>query len=393
MTQVNGRMLILGAVPALLLLLGFQEARSEAETVRAKDVAALIESLGSDSGFERDEAFDELARRGEEARAALESAVSTKDPRVKDAVDRLLERLETADAEGGLRLKDRFGRPDAGGTSMPAFPRLRPFPFAGGEEGDARDGDADAWHRQWNAEIEEWNRQLDTWMKGMLEGRGAFGGGLGAAPGAQGSFRTFRSDAEGSTGYELKVDADGHVTAKITRDRDGERTEETVEAESMEQFKAEYPEVAKGLGLDFDVFGGPGSGFGLRVGPGFGPGSGFGGGFRMPRSIQPWSDPGSALRQVGGPRLGVSVRAIEEGDPLRAHVALDPGIGLLVEQVVPGSLADELDVRRNDILVEVGGVEVGSPADVRAGLEASDSDGVEVEVIREGTRRVLRRNV
>ncbi|MFG0316988.1 MAG: PDZ domain-containing protein [Planctomycetota bacterium JB042] len=387
MKQVNGRMLILGAVPALLLLLGWPEARSEGETVRAKDVATLIESLGSDSGFERDEAFDELARRGEEVRGALENAASTKDPRVKDAVDRLLERLETADADGGLRLKDRFGRPDADGPPMPAFPRLRPFPFAGGE-GDAEETDLDAWHRQWNSEIEEWNRQLDAWMKGMVQGGGALGGGLGAAPGAQGSFRTFRSGEEGSTGYELKVDRDGHVTARITRERDGERTEETVEADSMEQFKAEYPEVAKGLGLDFDVFGGPGSGLGLRFGPDLG-----GLRLRTPRPIQPWSDPGSALRRVGGPRLGVSVRVIEEGDPLRAHVALDPGIGLLVEAVVPGSLADELDVRRNDILLEVGGVEVGSPADVRAGLEKVEADAVEVEVIREGTRRVLRRNV
>lgn len=394
MMHKRGRILFVGAAPALLALLTFPPALGFTED-RPRDVAEWIAALGADSAAERDEAFDALVQRGDAARDALERAASAKDPRVRDAVGQLLERLADTKAAGRLRLKDRFGAPRGEELpKMPAFPRLRPFPGTG--EGDA--AEFEAWNREWNGEVEEWNRQLDAWVRQAFEGAGGTGGFQSLVPGAAGSVQTFRSDGEGSAGYELKVDADGRVTAKVTREQDGERTEETIESESLEQFEADHPEVAAALGLggqgkflqpfEGPFFGGPGGAFGLRLGPGLQlpmrP--------TLPPSGQAWPG-GSALRQVGGPRLGVQVAPIEAGDPLRAHVALDPGTGLLIVEVVPGSLAEELGVRKNDILVEVGGAEVGGPSDVRAGLEAADRDAIEVVVIREGTRRVLRRGV
>ncbi len=381
----------IGVLPALLALaaglpkVGFAENDGD----RAK-VAKLIDALGSDSASERDDAYEALRTFGEIARPALEKAVRSNDPLVRDSVRRLLLALEKASEgsgpDGSLRLKDRFGRPP--GESAPPFPS---FPFLKRDEQEW-EGSVE----EWNRDLENWNREFGEWMNEMLEGRGwtAIPPRAESDPLGAGSFSGSRTDLDGTTAYEMKVSEEGRVTLHVKRTIDGETREESYEAESMDELVKLHPEVAKELW--------PPDGRPLRpmiLDP-------FSHGFRfpglsVPRAIdprdpfQPFAAP--APRSISGPRLGVQVRVLDEDDPIRAHVALDPGMGLLVVEVSDDTLAAELGVRKNDIIVRVGDTPVGEPADVAAALRAAEDDGeidlVEVTVVRQGAEVVLSKGV
>jgi len=357
------------ALSTILAILILPVAFGAAGEDSSERIASLIEALGATSSAERDEAFDALETYGDEARDALERARSTKDPRVSAAVTRLLERLEEP-KQGRLRLKNRFAAPPVDGETegRPQFPRPRPFPELEGSDQAEWDHEVDEWNREWNADIRRWNSDVEAWVNRLMGERGA-GSGFTVAPGSRGSVRSFSSSGGASSRSSMSVDEEGRVTVKVTRDEDGETHEETIEADSMEAFEAEHPELAAELDLGFRPFEG---GFRFGFSPNFD---------RRMKS--------PALPQVVGPRLGVQISTVAEDDPLRAHVALDPGIGLLVAEVILGSLAERLGVRKNDIIVEVGGVAVGEPEDVRSGLIAQGGEDAEVVVVRLGTRRVL----
>ncbi|MBI4878602.1 MAG: PDZ domain-containing protein [Planctomycetes bacterium] len=376
MFKQRNRFLIGGVLPALLVL-GFallrngwaQDENKEQDGAKASQ---LIQALGAESQEERDRAYEELRALGEDARAALVAAAGAENQLVRDNVQRLLDALAQEPRER-LRLKERPERA-AGeeGAPLPRFPRLGP-----GAPGQ-RDWD------QWNQDLEQWQAELDRWLNETMQRQGGqrfrFGfPGLGA--GATGTFGSHRQDESGSYTYELEIDAEGRVTAKVEREVNGEKTEETYQADSLEEFQRAHPEVAGEMGLDTSAFDWPAArGFGWRGG--------------VPRAERPALPEPPQLdepRPLQGARLGVQVRELLEDDPLRFQVALDPGVGLLVVEVVPGSLAEELGVSRHDIIVRVAEQPVGTVGEVRAALREADLGALEITVLRQGREQLLRR--
>lgn len=86
--------------------------------------------------------------------------------------------------------------------------------------------------------------------------------------------------------------------------------------------------------------------------------------------------------------LGVKCTTI----PLQLAEArlLGPGVGLLIERREPGTLAEELDLRRGDILVEVAGRPVCSPEEISRALAEREGLSFEIKIIdRNGRERIL----
>jgi S1-C subfamily serine protease len=83
-------------------------------------------------------------------------------------------------------------------------------------------------------------------------------------------------------------------------------------------------------------------------------------------------------------RLGVTVRdAIS--DDLREFLGLESGVGLMVEDVIDGTLAQRLGLVRGDVVVEVAGRKVGTSEDVRAAVQSVGSgEKVVVSINRKG---------
>ncbi len=377
MFKQRNRFLIGGVLPALLVLgvalLRNGWAQDESKEQDGARAAHLIESLGAESQEARDRAYEELRALGESARSALEAAANAENPLVRDNVKRLLDALAQEPRER-LRLKER-PEPAEGeaGARLPRFPR--PGPGAPGQE----DWD------QWNRDLEQWQADLDRWLNEMMQRQGAqrFRFGFPSLEeGATGTFKSHRQDESGSYSYELEIDAGGHVTAKVERDVNGEKTEETYQADSLEEFRRAHPEVADEMGVDIQTFD-------WRLGRGFG----FRGVPRAQRPALPRLPEFEEPRPLQGARLGVQARELPEDDPLRFQVALDPGSGLLVVEVLPGSVAEELGVSKHDIIIRVAGQPVGTVDDVRAALRQADLGALEVTVLRQGQEQVLRRGV
>ena len=83
-------------------------------------------------------------------------------------------------------------------------------------------------------------------------------------------------------------------------------------------------------------------------------------------------------------RLGVVIRPEIAAD-LREHLGLEEGVGLMVESVQPGTLAETLGLQRGDIVVRIGSQAIGSAADVQKALGAIEPKAaVEVRFLRKG---------
>lgn len=78
----------------------------------------------------------------------------------------------------------------------------------------------------------------------------------------------------------------------------------------------------------------------------------------------------------GGERVGVSVTPPPE--ELRFHLQLPEGAGFIVQQVVPGSRAEEIGIRRMDVLLKLDGELIDSPIQLK---KLHEKTGV-LEIIR-----------
>ncbi|MFO0983968.1 MAG: PDZ domain-containing protein [Planctomycetota bacterium] len=223
------------------------------------------------------------------------------------------------------------------------------------------------------AEMERMMRGLDHGWPGM---RGLFDG-------HPFEFRFLDDDAEGAPSYgpgtnlvvqqqddkgsrklELKVKENGEVVADITRDGKTEK----IEAKSFEDFRATHGDVLR----EFGVAAGPRLKGKL---PDAGPHSG----------LQPLPGPNVP---GSGPRLGVRVSPISED--LAAYLDLEEGVGLMVREVVPDSLAARLGVKVNDVIAEVDGEPVTSTDVIARALRSKGEVSLSVVVIRKANRVVLR---
>jgi hypothetical protein len=334
------------------------------KSASANELAPLIEQLGSPDDGVRSRAREALAARGEEARAALELAArDSKDPEVRWNARKLLRRLEEAPA------------------TPPPSSRLE------------RQGADDA----------QKLREVEGQEPGPL-------------PGVPGAGR--------SSSKAVQIGPDGRVKVTVTEEIDGQRQTKTYEAESMEELRRKHPDLLGGIhigrgeelpglaeiqkqierlheeigghrleGLDElreqlerelpDAF------------------------QRLPRlqeeALRPLRErmkPLESFRDLPRvdelapakelpphERLGVKV------EPLHPEVArfleVPEDTGLLVGEVIDGSLAQRLGLRAKDVIVSIQGDPVRTPESIRSALARTPLDAkVRVEVLRYSSGRV-----
>jgi hypothetical protein len=199
------------------------------------------------------------------------------------------------------------------------------------------------------------------------------------------------------------VHDDDHVKVVVKeKNADGAEDVKTYEAASMPEFKEKYPEIAKRY---FGGFAGRGMPHVLqlrRLAPGIKieEGEAFDmdsdeafdmdvdeatGSFRVMPGVPMGS--GQDMAKIIGPdngeRLGVHVKPVDPG--LAQFLGIPKGTGFQVENVEPGTMAEAMGVKANDVVVCIDGKAIGRDSTVRealAGVPAGRT--LRVDVIRGG---------
>lgn len=175
-----------------------------------------------------------------------------------------------------------------------------------------------------------------------------------------------------SESYRIESTPDG-VRVEVREKKDGKEEVKTYEGKSLEELYAQYPDLRGQLGLADPKDGG--------LGPEL----------EALRDTLRESFPGLTTRigQVPVDRLGVLMR--EPGQWSASVDGVEPGTGLYVERVFPGTLAEALGLRSGDILLSLNGKTLRNAADVRSVLQSRKPDGaVHARVIdRRGRQREL----
>jgi hypothetical protein len=314
----------------------------------------LIEQLGDASYKTRKAAEDKLRELGDAAKSALQKAADEhEDPEVRWRARRLLQGSGAGD--GSLRAR-----------------RLQPAPLR------TREPDLDRMfesmfeqlEQQFGVDIprrsffqDEFFRDLQRQMQDAFQGldRGGF--------------------ARGES-WQMNVGPDGVRVEVKKKTEDGKTESKVYEAPDLDTFRQKYPEIA-------ERFPGSGHGFTLRLDQPH-PWQ------REPLQMRPWVIRPDRKAEVvppetgrEGPRLGIMVRE-SISDDLREFLGLEEGVGLQVDQVVDGSLAEKLGLETGDIVLEVAGRRVGTPADVRSALAEVKAGGkVTVRINRKGASKEL----
>ncbi|MSR47275.1 MAG: PDZ domain-containing protein [Planctomycetes bacterium] len=330
--------------------------RAESAVVADDVIPKRIAELSSADPKTREAAADALAKLGEKARAALQAAKKHKDAETRFAATQLLERL---DQEQAARTRSR--------ASVGGF--LRESDEQPAESDSAEDGDSARGRLLRHMpglfaddRLRELHQRMQERMKTMFDGADPFAPFFKLDPGAAGD-RTQLELGPGSSfsrvveqdgiHEKLSVEVDGDGRAKAVVDKDGATS--TYEADSLEALERDHPELFEGFGA-----------------------------VKAPVPPTP-AAPGSAPRQ--GPRLGI--RAVPVDPAVAEYLELEPGLGLRVVEVVPGSAAAEIGVRRNDLLIEVNGRAIRGIADVQAALKQGKPEEADLIVIRKGQKLEL----
>ncbi len=184
----------------------------------------------------------------------------------------------------------------------------------------------------------------------------------GVVPAPQPPSSGMQSQSESVT---LESGPDG-VKCKVTRTENGQTTTEEYSAKSIDELLEAHPELRGKVGGSTRAFGNVPQ----RQGWPFEPPPGLGGAPTIRTDI-----------------LGVAIvpLAAEEATAL----GLEPGVGLRVERVEPGTIAQQLGLQRGHVLVEMNGKPLRNRDDISAELRSRASDGpLEVILIdRWGQRR------
>ena len=355
------------ALPVLVAVAQDAEKKADApeKPVAAKPAvraSELIEKLGAEDFAVRKQAERDIMALGKDALPALDKAAEVHaDAHVRFEAAKLAKRIRA------LRPGEKaLAEPGAGG---------------------AKPDDRSSAHRR---RLEEMIRrleaqglldeeQLERLRKALEDGGPAVGFGL--QPPSGGSMQGHA--VTGDRRIDFQRDGEGRVTVKIT---EGGETK-TYEADSMEELEKKAPEVHALVQKHF-------GNVQVKVRP-------FGFGFGWPgRDWPDWPEmpgfprrPPETKREVplrerkadvpGGFRMGIWVGEVSEA--LRTHLKLAKDEGVLVAEVVKGSLADRIGLERLDVIRRLNGTPVLTAAAVRAAVEKVAEGGkVTAEIIRKG---------
>jgi len=363
----------------------------EAEKAREhRGVRELIEQLGDPSYKLRREADGALRKLGGRAEKQLrEASRGHEDAEVKSRASRILRALESGEANPG-KLRTREDR------DLKPQPRLRERP-------DDLSETFDSMFRRLELEFgfdiprqrffqdeffKDLEGQVDEMRRRALDPR----------PGLKAPF-------EGQSQSMQMQMGPGGIKIKISeRGEDGKLQTKAYEAPDMESFKKKFPEIAK------RHLGGA-SGNGARSWS-----FNFGNSFEdvrrderrderrsIDKAVEIEVDEDATPRQLRlrlpsrqkqaekaevGPKLGVYVGR-EIPVAVREFLRIKEGVGLLVEEVVDGSLAKRLGVVSGDIILKIGDTAVGSPEEVSRELSKTSGE-IRVTVNRRGVNRTLK---
>ena len=335
----------------------------------AKSVDQWIADLGSDSYRVRLEAEKALRAMGQKALPDLRKAAdAAKDHEVQWRARRLARQIEAGNDQGLVHRPDRL--PQDGGEGRD---QVRPWMDGSGLPEHVR-------------------RQFEQMFEGMERD---FGLDIPRARFFQDDFfRDLQDQLKAGTrsqGMSMQVGPDGAVRVEVKETNEkGEVETKVYEAPDMETFQSQHPGVLQkgglwpGVRLWFDR--------GDRLQPLW---RGLDGTSRVaPRSgvapvpIDPLTpDVAAPQAPPPGKRLGVTIRPQVPAE-LRQYLELQDGVGLMIESVQSGTLAEALGLQRGDIVVEIAGLAIGGPEDVQkalGGVEVGKS--VEVRFLRRGVEK------
>ncbi|PIE24490.1 MAG: hypothetical protein CSA62_04215 [Planctomycetota bacterium] len=342
-----------------------QESQSKAldKKLRAR-LDSYVEQLGSPDFEERDAAARKLAAEGAKIRGYLRRHMKgTEDPELRWQLRKLLRRLEAKDRPGLHSEGEDGGR--LGRSRSRRAPR----------SGAARD------LVDLEGELERMRQEMDELLRRMQSGNFGLRGVL---PG----LRSFPPPGQmmGVQGSKIMIQP-GKVTVEIESEENGKHQTKRYEAESMEELLKKHPELKGKVGGGLQISKGQFP-FRFRFG---GP---FGKGFeadlrkkmqgRLPQGLRPEPMPRAKSQ---GPKLGVYLKEGMSSD-LREYLGLDARTGLWVAEVVEGSLAEKLGIKKNDIVVDLNGQRLSCAADVVRALSQRDGKH-EAVVLRKGKELTL----
>ena len=347
------------------------DVRAEEAPARER-VELLMPRLQSDDDAVREQAEQQLFRLGEAGRREME---------------RLSRDTDTRRALTALRLmqSDRWATP---GLRDGEQPLQRSERSADGGSGRLADLE-----REMDARFEGLRKQLEDALEDLTLPKMPT---LGLAPPADGGSITLQGTVvRGDRRLTWRRAADGSVRVTV---RVGEGDEQTFEAADMEAFRAAHPDVAAELDAIVPTWtGAPTVRMWDRVPE-----------FRIPPSVWRWwhdesdavapgtespstATPPQGQAGAGGPMLGIQWGPLS---PLLRHHLQLGDTGVVVERVLPDTLAARLRMEEMDILISLAGSPIRGRADIGDALGKAQREApgtaIQAVVVRRGERRTLR---
>lgn len=176
------------------------------------------------------------------------------------------------------------------------------------------------------------------------------------------------------TEYSLKSLGGGKYQLSATkRDDDGRVMEQIEDQGTMVELQGKYAFLAAGLAVQWKAPGNWAKVVDVQVPA-------------APTGLRAWRAPlaiGTAAGWDGGGRVGVTV--CPPSEDLRFHLQLPEGAGFIVQYVVPGSRAEQIGIRRMDILLKLDGELIDSPVQLK---KLHEKTGV-LEILRRSESRKI----